>query len=39
LSDLDSKELFLSSSQALYTQIFAKLRTLHPDTHRTRLAN
>lgn len=29
----------MSSSQALYTQIFAKLRTLHPDTHLTRVAN
>mgnify|MGYP000892042028 CR=1 FL=1 len=39
LLDLFSKELFMSSSQALYTQIFAMLRTLHPDTHLTRLAN
>jgi hypothetical protein len=39
LPNLFSKELSMSSSQSLYTQIFAKLRTLHPDTQLTRLAN
>jgi len=29
----------MSSSQSLYTQIFARLRTFHPDIYHTRLAN
>ena len=29
----------MSSSQSLYTQIFARLRNFHPDIYHTRLAN
>ncbi len=29
----------MSSSQTLYTQVFATLRTFHPDTHVKRMAN
>ena len=29
----------MSSSQSLYSQIFTKLGTFHPDIYRTRLAN